>query len=635
MSESTASLKALITSDSSKFTQGFDAASQKLQGFRDKIKDLKITTDKYKLEVIKNNQRLNEFKEKISDVRAKLEAKLITEKKATALTQKYENSIQQAALKNEQLKHNIDKVNRRISTYKNKLRSAVAQNLKAKNSNNALEKSFGGLKLAMLAVVGVFLVLIRNTIMYISKTIGVFTVQEKALDRLAISMMNQGIYSEELFKKYQKMASALQRVTKYGDEVTLSGMALIQSYIGGIEITKDFTESIQDFATAHKLDLKTAFNLTGKSIGSSTNALSRYGIVLGKNMSKVEKMKSIQEQSNRLFRGFARSTASGTGQYEQIKNIWSDIEEKIGNIFTFGLGPVTSALKRVLILTNDILDKEGVVKYFADLVRISLQIIADILNFIADILEVFKKKNDKLLKSLTRMVELIDELWKKLKEVVSTVWSLFANVFERITGIKLELNSIIEIIINIANAAIEATNKVLESVTDVVNKISIGYHMLELIAAKDTGTKLGDLLNIYDTLYMQKFPKLDHKDYAKTIANNTGETSKTTKEIKNKFSQTQRNFFQAIERAWKNRDKLSGLLSPQQRYNQAYSNNIGSQSNRPKQVSNFKVVINGKEMGQLPLTGELTPLTIRQIVEFFRNLGYIIAPNPQVNIIPA
>ncbi|MEK9693733.1 MAG: hypothetical protein VW235_12470, partial [Rhodospirillaceae bacterium] len=75
-------------------------------------------------------------------------------------------------------------------------------------------------------------------------------------------------------------ASALQAKTSFGDEDIIQVQATLAQYTNEEEKLKDLTAAVLDFATAKGMDLNSASELVGKSIGSSTNALSRYGITI-------------------------------------------------------------------------------------------------------------------------------------------------------------------------------------------------------------------------------------------------------------------------------------------------------------------------------------------------------------------
>lgn len=174
-------------------------------------------------------------------------------------------------------------------------------------------------KWAAAAVVGFGALAVKN-----------FMEQEAAVNELNAAMVNAGIYTAELSKKYQDQASALQNLTTFGDEAILSAQAALQMQIGQTEVTENLTKAVLDLAAGQKMDLVSAAQLVGKSIGSSTNALARYGIELDAGASKGEKITAVIEGINRVAGGQAEAAAQGLGGIKQLKNAFSDFLEVVG-----------------------------------------------------------------------------------------------------------------------------------------------------------------------------------------------------------------------------------------------------------------------------------------------------------------
>lgn len=190
----------------------------------------------------------------------------------------------------------------------------------------AFKKAGAGIKAGVAGVAVAFTAIAGG----VFKAVKAYRVQELAVNELNQALKTQGIYSKSLSKEYQRNASELQKVTTFGDEAIISAQARLQSYLGEEKVTKELTASILDFASAQKIDLASAADLVGKSIGSSTNALGRYGISIDSSASKSEKAAAIQEALNTKFEGQAAAAASGTGAITQLNNRIGDVVEVIG-----------------------------------------------------------------------------------------------------------------------------------------------------------------------------------------------------------------------------------------------------------------------------------------------------------------
>jgi len=175
------------------------------------------------------------------------------------------------------------------------------------------------------------------------KSIELAKVQEQAEARLSAAFRG----STKALRNY---ASELQKVTTFGDEVTISAMARLAAYTRDEEQIKKLIKVTQDFATLQEMDLVNAAELVGKSFGSSTNALSRYGIEVTGAAGSMERFTSVLEALIKKAGGAAEAVAqTQAGKLEQISNAWGDMLEPIGAGLTdllVNLAEVPSVLGR-------------------------------------------------------------------------------------------------------------------------------------------------------------------------------------------------------------------------------------------------------------------------------------------------
>lgn len=164
----------------------------------------------------------------------------------------------------------------------------------------------------------------------IYKSIQAYGEQEKAVNTLNQALKTQGIFSEQLSKQYQEQASELQNLTTYGDEAIVAAQAQLQAYTKNKQVTKELTKATLDFAQAQGVDLQTAASLVGKSIGTGTNALARYGVAINTSATASEKLEQVVGALNRRFGGQAEAATQGLGSLIQLKNVFGDVFEEIG-----------------------------------------------------------------------------------------------------------------------------------------------------------------------------------------------------------------------------------------------------------------------------------------------------------------
>jgi hypothetical protein len=182
----------------------------------------------------------------------------------------------------------------------------------------------------------------------IGGSIAAFRGQELAVEQLNVSLKNQGIFTEELSKKYQAQATALQNLTTFGDEQIIAAQATLQGFLGQAEVTEELTRATLDLAAAKKIDLASAAELVGKSVGTSTNALMRQGIEIDNTLKGQARLDEIVNKLNGRFGDQAAAAAKGSGAFLQLKNSVGDVFEAIGEQLVPVLAPLAARLKDIV-----------------------------------------------------------------------------------------------------------------------------------------------------------------------------------------------------------------------------------------------------------------------------------------------
>jgi hypothetical protein len=182
---------------------------------------------------------------------------------------------------------------------------------------------------------------IAGTVKLLKESISLYIQQEKAEKDLAAAMRLAGTYTRANHEEMLEFAQARQKLSKYGDELTLQNMALLQSFGMNTEELKRATRAAQDFASGLGIDLRTASLLVGKAFAGDTATLSRYGIKLEDGLDKTQKFEAAMRQLNKQFGGRALAELDTyAGKIEFLKNQWGDFLEGIGKrvLDTFLMG---------------------------------------------------------------------------------------------------------------------------------------------------------------------------------------------------------------------------------------------------------------------------------------------------------
>ncbi len=218
-------------------------------------------------------------------------------------------------------------------------------NKTVKDSKSIFKGSAIAMTAAVAAIVGVA--------MAAKKLVDAYAIQETAETKLRAAIKASGKEASISADALYDYASELQGVTTYGDEATISALAMLQQ-LGDLneEGLKKTIPLVQDFAAAMGVDLETAASLVGKTLGSSTNALSRYGLEVDMTGTKEEKLTSLTDAMREKFGGMAKELAlTGTGALAQFNNALGDIKEEGGKAILDIMAPMLENLTSHLSLT--------------------------------------------------------------------------------------------------------------------------------------------------------------------------------------------------------------------------------------------------------------------------------------------
>ncbi len=196
---------------------------------------------------------------------------------------------------------------------------------KSKKALGGVNKQMKSLAMTAVKAGGAFFA-VSGIIRGFSAVIKLAGEQEQAEKKLQVAL---GHTSKALLDQ----ATALQKVTTFGDEAIIGVQASLAAFLDSEEAIKKATEATLDISVAMGMDLKAAGDLVAKTLGSSTNAMSRYGIQVEGAVGSTERLESLTGNVARLFGGQAKAQAETmAGSMEQAKNAIGDTGEAIGSL---------------------------------------------------------------------------------------------------------------------------------------------------------------------------------------------------------------------------------------------------------------------------------------------------------------
>jgi hypothetical protein len=169
----------------------------------------------------------------------------------------------------------------------------------------------------------------------------------------------------DAFRKFPKLADtsqgALQRLnsqlalkTKFDDDATASGQAVLAQFgLTGQQLTK-LTPLLQDYAAKTGKDLPAAAGVLGKAFLGNTRALKAIGIDYKMTGDKGKDFANIQRLVNEKVGGFAEKEGkSAAGQAEILRNQFGELKEAAGAVLLPALVKVGGGLLKVVGLIQD------------------------------------------------------------------------------------------------------------------------------------------------------------------------------------------------------------------------------------------------------------------------------------------
>lgn len=189
----------------------------------------------------------------------------------------------------------------------------------------------------------------------IMKSVEAASESQRSQSALAAVMKNAGIYTKEAFKANIDYATSLQAVSTYSDEEINSVQKQLIAFGLHGKVLDDTVRATLDLA-AKTGDLTSAGDLVARTIGTTTNALSRQGIQVSDVTDKNLRAQQVVEGITRLYGGQAAAAASTFGgQIKIMTNLLDDLYEEVGYVIinSDAMKEVFKELKTALLDATD------------------------------------------------------------------------------------------------------------------------------------------------------------------------------------------------------------------------------------------------------------------------------------------
>jgi len=274
-------------------------------------------------------------------------------------------------------------------------------------------------------------------------TVKAYDVQAKAEQSLLVALKGRGDVQQRLIAQ----AKQLQKTTLYGDEETIKAQALIAAFVKEEDQIKKVLPLVQDLATAKGMDLAGAADLVSKTLGSSTNALSRYGIQVEGAVGSNKRLTSLVNGLTSAFGGQAEAAALvGAGGLTQLKNAVGDLGESFGKIIVEYINPFVTKLRNFVerLSEMDESTKRNVLRWagFAAALGPAIFVVGKIIAVVAGLIKIFRVLNATLLANpiiliIAAIVAAIAGLIFVFKSVKDSIYAFYG--YFHATWLRIEL----------------------------------------------------------------------------------------------------------------------------------------------------------------------------------------------------
>lgn len=184
---------------------------------------------------------------------------------------------------------------------------------------------------------------------------------ERSLNSLNQALVNSGIYTKNLSQNYQDLASHFGEITEFSKEDIIQAEARMQLYLGQQKVSKQLLKSVLDLASATGKDLDAAAQAVSKTIGTSTNALARNGVVVTEGATQAQKTEEVIAQLNRNFGGQSEAAIQGTGSLKKMLQALNQVLAAFGQI----IAPLVVALAQAMTgLAKELQENQAVLNGF-------------------------------------------------------------------------------------------------------------------------------------------------------------------------------------------------------------------------------------------------------------------------------
>ena len=309
--------------------------------------------------------------------------------------------------------------------------------------------------------------------------------QISAETRFETSIKNSSDATKKQIKEIKDLTANYQKLGILGDEVQLTGLQELSTYVENAESIKKLLPVMNDMVAQQfgfNATTENAFTVAtalGKVLNGNTDTLKRYGYFFDDTQKKILKY-GTEEQRVAVLTNVVSSAVGGmnnamlntpTGRIVQLKNYFGDLKESLGELLNFAVLPLVDGIKTVIV------NLDLTVKSFTTFIKNAF----GIKTVARDINSVLSVNNNKTSDSTNNAANSLDYLNDSAKNAKKSVSSLLSPLDE-------------------LNIISENTSDSLIDTSDYLDTVSLGEGLTNTIEVPDLNEFKKKLTELYKSL---------------------------------------------------------------------------------------------------------------------------------------
>jgi len=187
----------------------------------------------------------------------------------------------------------------------------------------------------------------------LTEAIAAYGQEEDASKRLAATLQNQGIYSDDLVNSYNEYAESVSHLTGIQEAEITKAQAVAQGFLGQVPVTEDLTQAIADLSVQQGVSMPQAAAELGKAVGEGTGQLLRMGLQFTSTDTEADRLQKTLDFVKLKAGGMAEEANTGIGSIKGLQNAFDEANVALGEKFAPAVEYVVKTLTDFITPSED------------------------------------------------------------------------------------------------------------------------------------------------------------------------------------------------------------------------------------------------------------------------------------------